>query len=271
MRYINNRNLKLPEGWTEKADSAKLAVESGKKTINDLSAVWGKLKDPLADLSNDKCWYCQIEQERSDNAVDHFRPKNRVANTNPVHEGYWWLAFDPTNYRFSCTLCNSRRKNPETDVTEGKGDSFPLIDEALRANEPGKEKDESPVLLDPCISQDPGLLDFLVNGKPCARYQDHPIKKLRAEESIHFYHLDHPTLIEKRRVLAVKIESWIKKADRLYARCDIGDPVSDQTFDEIVYNLHDSMSEKAELSAFAKRVIAGFRNLMWVEQLIYTA
>jgi len=277
MRYINNRLLRLPEGWSDKANDAKHTVEAiaivdfRKKTINRNSAVWSALKDSLANLSNDKCWYCEIKQERSDNAVDHFRPKNRVADTNPVHEGYWWLAFEHTNFRYSCTFCNSQRKNPETGETEGKGDKFPLLPETPRAKDPGEENDESPALLDPCVLQDTLLLDFLNSGEPCAKYPSHPIRKLRAEESIKLYHLDHPGLIERRRILAARIESWINKANRLYERCDNGDPAIDQAFDEIACNLADAMSETSELSAFARKVIKGWSNIIWVEELFQVA
>lgn len=277
MRYINNRYLKLPEGWPDIANAAKQTVEEAtsvdcrKKTITRKNAVWSALKDSLADLSHDKCWYCEIKQERSDNAVDHFRPKNRVANTNPIHEGYWWLAFDSSNFRYSCTFCNSHRKNPETGETEGKGDKFPLLPDNLRAKSPGEEHDENPILLDPCVLQDTLLLDFRVDGEPCAKYPDHPIKKLRAEESIKLYHLDHPGLIERRRRLAIQIESWIKTANRLYDRCDTGDPMIDKAFNEIARNLADSMSDTSELSAFARKVIKGFCDILWVEHLFQVA
>lgn len=277
MRYINNRLLKLPEGWPDTANAAKHAVEaitsvdSRKKTINRKNAVWSALKDSLADLSTDKCWYCEIKQERSDNAVDHFRPKNRVADTDPIHEGYWWLAFERTNFRYSCTFCNSQRKNPETGEIEGKGDKFPLLPETPRAKDPGEENDESPALLDPCVLQDTLLLDFLSSGEPRAKYPSHPVKKLRAEESIKLYHLDHPGLIERRRILAARIESWIKKANRLYDRCDTGDPAIDQAFEEIACNLADAISETSELSAFARKVIKGASDIVWVEELFQVA
>jgi uncharacterized protein (TIGR02646 family) len=271
MRCIDNTNLTLPEGWEERAREAKEAVRNGSKSINDQSSVWCALKDTLADKSNDKCWYCEIKQERSDNAVDHFRPKNRVADTNPPHDGYWWLAFDPSNFRYSCTFCNSLRKNPDSGETEGKGDKFPLLDGSPRASNPGEEANENPVLLDPCNTADPGLLDFLDNGQPCARYPDHDIRRQRAEQSIKLYHLDHPALIEQRKALAGKIKSWINKADRLFDRCDTGDPTIDQAFDGFLASLRDAISERAELSVFARKVIAGFRDKVWVEQLLMTA
>lgn len=272
MRYINNKDLKFPEGWTDRADKAKRAIELGEKTIDQQSAIWGELKCKLRDLSHKKCWYCEIKQERSYNTVDHFRPKNEVADTVPMHKGYWWLAFDHTNFRYSCTFCNSLLKNPETGVTGGKGTKFPLIPGSPRGYEPGEEEKESPMLLDPCVPQDPGLLDFLADdGSLCARFRDNSIRQKRAEESINIYHLNHPSLNEQRRALAVKINSWIKRANMLYPRCNTGDPISDQAFDEIVCNLANAISEKADLSSFAKRMISGSRNIEWVEQLILTA
>ena len=127
MRTINNAPLQCPEGWEEKAAEAKAAVEAGQKTVNAQCRVWQQLKDALAECSYDKCWYCEIKQERSDNAVDHFRPKSL----------YPWLAFEKSNFRYTCTYCNSRRKNPDTGETEGKGDAFPLLGGTPRATEEG--------------------------------------------------------------------------------------------------------------------------------------
>lgn len=53
----------------------------------------GKLADILSNRSHKKCWYCECVQSRSDMAVDHFRPKNRVEECKG-HPGYYWLAFD---------------------------------------------------------------------------------------------------------------------------------------------------------------------------------
>ena len=271
MRCINNITLDLPEGWDERSEQARLAVEQGTRTVNEQSAVWREAKDALANCSDNKCWYCEVKQARSDNAVDHFRPKNSVAGTKPPHSGYWWLAFDASNLRYSCTYCNSRRKNPETGLTEGKGDEFPLLPDTPRAVNPGEEDNESPVLLDPCRAHDPGLLDFLDNGRPCARYPGHATRRLRAEESIRLYHLDHPDLIELRKVLSAQLIEKIKKADRLFDRCDTGDPAIDDAFDELICSLGDAMADCAELSTFARKVVSGYREREWVEELLRTA
>src|SRR6202035_4546646 len=111
----------------------------------------------LAAMSHQKCWYCEARQIRSDNAVDHFRPKSV----------YPWLAFSYLNYRFSCTYCNSVRKNPETGETEGKGDKFALFNEGQRATCEEELDQERVMLLDPCSATDCAALDFRLDGTAC--------------------------------------------------------------------------------------------------------
>jgi len=137
MRFIDNRPLLAPEGWQERADVARNAVIDHGEDVNAYGAVWRELKDALAELSHDKCWYCEMRQERSDNAVDHFRPK----------AVYRWLAFSLRNFRYACTFCNSRRTDAGTGLTGGKGDHFPLEAGCARAESPGEEAQERSLLL----------------------------------------------------------------------------------------------------------------------------
>ena len=261
MRNINATGLHCPAGWDARAAKAKEDAGNDLTEINNRRKVWGDLKDTLAELSHDKCWYCEVIQERSDNAVDHFRPKSV----------YPWLAFDKSNFRYSCTYCNSARKNPETGETEGKADLFPLLDETKRATAEGQESQEAPMLLDPCRTQDPGLLDFYADGRPCARYPDHSVRKMRAETSIKIYHLDHPDLIEKRRALAAELVATIKEADGLFDQCDAGSAAIDNAFSGLIRTLRNAISESAELSAFARTILAGERDKDWVGALLATA
>ena len=102
-------------------------------------------------LSDDKCWYCESKQIRLDRHVDHYRPKNSVAECAD-HPGYWWLAFRSYNYRYSCTYCNSRRVDQRSGQAGGKADHFPLRDESRRAFSPDDPiDDEQPTLLDPTV------------------------------------------------------------------------------------------------------------------------
>jgi hypothetical protein len=171
LKYIDSTEIqeKLPEGWEDKAKEAYetvLAVspEGRSGAINRFSHLWTQLKDILHSHFHGKCWYCEAIQERSDNAVDHFRPKNKVFEC-PKHGGYWWLAFKWLNYRYSCTFCNSRRLNKD-GVAGGKHDHFPLEEEQKRAYTPEDDLDaEQPLLLDPTCPADPGLLWFDEDGQ----------------------------------------------------------------------------------------------------------
>ena len=66
---------------------------------------WRILKIWLANLSDDKCWYCESKILRPNSDVDHFRPKAGVTcERQPLaeHDGYYWLAYDWQNFRLSC-------------------------------------------------------------------------------------------------------------------------------------------------------------------------
>ena len=148
MRYVDRQMLQLPVGWLERAERATQSVANGAEP-NSHSNVWRELKDGLAQLHHEKCWYCEIPIARSDNAVDHFRPKSRVSDAAREHRGYRWLAFDKANLRYACTFCNSKRRDVGGQTTGGKGDRFPLLDESRRVYNEGPIDGEEPVLLDP--------------------------------------------------------------------------------------------------------------------------
>ena len=90
MRYVDRSKLVKPTGWNQRAQEATQAVANGEDP-NDHGQVWRDLKNGLAGLLHDKCWYCESPVDRSDNAVDHFRPKNRVSDAASPHAGYRWL------------------------------------------------------------------------------------------------------------------------------------------------------------------------------------
>lgn len=258
MRFIDNSLMRVPDGWGVQADNARQAVLDPAADVSAYAAVWRALKDVLADLSHDKCWYCEMKQLRSDNAVDHFRPKSI----------YRWLAFAQSNFRYSCTFCNSRRTDSETGIVGGKGDYFPLADGTPRATAPGQEADERPLLLNPCAADDPLLLDFNDEGRPVPRFADQAESCLRAETSIRLYHLDHSDLVEHRRVLAIELNEKIDAANRLYGQVNGGDPAIKASYGSHVRDLRNAMSERAQLSVFARKIVSGRRDLPWIEALL---
>ena len=215
MRYIDISKLVMPTDWLQRSQVAAKAVEAGADP-NDYAAVWRELKSALADLLHNKCWYCETPVERSDNAVDHFRPKNHVSDAAQPHSGYRWLAFDRSNFRYACTYCNSRRKDVETGTAGGKADRFPLLNEARRLYVSGPLKQEQPMLLDPCELTDWRLLGCQQeNGHPCATSTD-PVAKQRAEVSIDVYHLHYEPTCKRRHGAVVQLMADGDEGKRLF-------------------------------------------------------
>lgn len=265
MRYIDLSKLTFPDGWKDRAKKAKEAVGDDIKKINSRSYIWSELKEYLEKLSFEKCWYCECRQIRSDNNVDHFRPKGRVSNTEPKHTGYTWLAFDYKNYRYACTFCNSKRKNLDTDETEGKGDDFPLVDEKKRAySKSDKIGLEEPILLDPCSINDVKLLDFDSDeGTPCPKANIDTIKRKRVEQSIKIYHLDHPKLNRDRNNLALEIKEKIEEINNYldkYPNMEISESLQK--------DLLKFISVESELSRFSLCVLKQNRHNEWIEDLL---
>ena len=217
------------------------------------------LKALLMQLSYGKCWYCeQNVAERADNAVDHFRPKGRVAE-DTTHEGYWWLAFDWENYRFACTFCNSARLSD--DGSGGKQDHFRIWSEDSRARTPDDLIDhEQPMLLDPFQPDDPGYLTFEEDGRAVPAYskEDDQIFHEQAAESIERYHLNRKWLRENRQKAISKVEDLLTDAEKAYRLIYDKKTVAaarvahQQTYRNALKGLRASIMESAEFSAAAR-------------------
>lgn len=262
MRYIDLDRVRIPDGWKARADKAIEDVANGTRIISRCSTVWSSLKETLSSISHGKCWYCESKEDRSDKDVDHFRPKSV----------YPWLAFDWNNYRFACTFCNRRRGNDNIEGgAGGKAAEFPLHNGCDHATCADEIPNEVPLLLDPCSPRDVGLLHFLENGYPCARYEDHALRKVRVETSIRLYNLNHPELIERRLSLANKIRRWVSAADRLFDQCDCGNNAIDEAFDGLVDSIHRAISEEAEDSTFARIIVREYQSKPWVEEVLNRA
>ncbi|WP_131726866.1 MULTISPECIES: hypothetical protein [Pseudomonas] len=268
MRYVDLSKLAQPVGWLARAQAAITAVTNGGNP-NDHGAVWRELKDGLANLLHDKCWYCETHVDRSDNAVDHFRPKNRVSDAANPHNGYRWLAFVPTNYRYACTYCNSRRKDVEGVTAGGKADRFPLIDETQRLYGPGPLNQEQPVLLDPCEMGDWRLLGcHQENGQPCAASSD-PVGKRRAEDSIEVYHLHYEPTCKRRHGAAVQLMADVAEGKRLFELAT-QDVSRSPEFKIVAGRLRRSIDRDAPFSGDMHFLLRGQRSDShpWIQELL---
>jgi hypothetical protein len=263
MRYIAIDKLRPEPAWIQAAADALQAVRSAVPeqrsiVIKDHDHVWGLFKDALRELSHKKCWYCESIDARSDNAVDHYRPKGNVKGANPPHRGYWWLAFDWKNYRFSCTYCNSIRKSAET--TGGKQDYFPLFDETARARTDSDSiDDELPLLLDPTKMTDVKLIAFSEDGDvgPVTTDPDRREYKGAIESAVR-YHLKHPIIVERRMERLRTVRKWVEEADRQLDRyVNNEDPFARSTAESRLQDIREAVSPEAEYSAAVKHLLAG--------------
>lgn len=265
MRYIDLDALSLPEGWLAKAEAAAQAVQGGAEP-EDYSEVWRDLKHELSALFPEKkCWYCESPVDRSDNAVDHFRPKGRVSDALNPHAGYRWLAFEWRNYRYACTFCNSRRKDVLHGTAGGKADRFPLLDESKRLYGPGPLDQEAPKLLDPCELDDWELIGCKQeNGKPCPATDD-PTGKERAMVSIEVYHLDYEPTCKQRHAVAVQLKADVEVAKLLFAQ-----PNMKEAFTKVAKKIRRVIDRKSPFSGDMIYLLKGLRaeDHPWIQKLI---
>jgi hypothetical protein len=278
MMLIDILELELPKDWTQDAEKAleeiaALNPAERAEAINKKAELWSRLKPALAKLSHDKCWYSESKNVGSDNAVDHFRPKNNVKGTAKFpladgHPGYWWLAFDYKNYRYACTFCNSARKDEE-GVSGGKQDYFPLLNEASRAKSKQDDLDEElPLLLNPTDPADINALWFDEDGsaKPRPREEGEAEEMYkqweeRVQESIRLYHLDHPKFREERRILAKRVKECADEADKWLLKVKQGkDDAALKEYNSKLRALIRLVSPKSEYSRTAYCVLRGMRH-----------
>lgn len=269
MRYVDLDELEMPTGWLDRAAAAAGAVAAGGDP-NDRAEVWRELKDGLAALLPDKkCWYCESQVDRADNAVDHFRPKSRVSDAAEPHGGYQWLAFSPRNYRYSCTFCNSRRRDVEHATCGGKADRFPLLDETKRVFVSGPVDDERPMLLDPCELHDWELLGCRrENGESCAT-GDGGTERKRAEISIDIYHLNYEPTCKRRHGVAVQVIADVEHAKRLFALASL-DPAREEDFKVFARRIKRAINRKAAFSGEMIFLLRGQRHAdhPWIQTLL---
>lgn len=268
MLYIDMDRLSPSDAWLARAEEA-LELVSAAETRADRSEafrlkarIWSLIKKDLSNLSNGKCWYCEVRQTRSVMAVDHFRPKGNLKDVVPEHDGYWWLAFDISNYRFSCTRCNSPLKG-EDDIVRGKHNSFPLLDEAKRARKPADDVSlEEPILLDPTRATDPPLLFFDSDGRV------HPNPRLCPEgtarykrvcESIELYDLNQPGLRDRRKRLNRRLNRELATAMRYWPGFLKESQPDSALFEESCAALKQYIAEFAALAATARSYLRGKR------------
>jgi hypothetical protein len=271
----------IPTEWKQIATDAAAAVaaviddpDERRRLIESKGSVWKSLKPFLASLSAGKCWYCDSLEIRSDNNVDHFRPKGRLAD-DATHGGYWWLAFAAENYRFACTFCNSRRRDVMSGTSGGKEDRFPIMDEATRArNETDDLDQEYPLLLDPCNPRDVSLLWFDDAGETQpnpATVEGNDLVGRRVAMSRDIYHLDHVLIVQRRRQIYRRVSRLVKLADLVYQRMTDGDHAGRVTYEGLLIELSSLALPQAEHFLAARCALRGYRASSGAAQAVLEA
>lgn len=174
------------------------------------------VKEALTSVFGRKCCFCEgdlLGAQPGD--VEHYRPKGKIFVVDEASglvmkkRGYFWLASEWSNLLISCADCNRPRTQKDHDAQQrviGKGNYFPLEDEADRAETPAGLTAERPLLLNPCQDDPAEHLEFTVEGgiKPRVT-QGAP--SVRGTATIHYCGLARYELLQarakhRRRVMA---------------------------------------------------------------------
>lgn len=153
------------------------------------------------------CSYCGIKTNGLD--VEHFRPKGHI-DSDPDHGGYWWLAYEATNYYLGCTVCNQKRKK----------NRFPLAAGTQRLSYDLRDgiEHEARILFDPALDPVEEWLSLEWDDVTC-RLVPAPtltqFERQRAQEVVDFFGLNLDPELRKQRstiyedsVRAAKDERW---------------------------------------------------------------
>ena len=235
----------------------------------------------LRKIVGNKCWYSEVPLEGADPNIDHFRPKGQVRevdatlqNTQTTSPGYWWLAFEPRNFRLSSMHANQRRV--DADTNGGKWDYFPVL--GARAIEGASLLviSENALALDPCSPSDVSLLWFDPDGKPCCaewKRRPNPLDTQRVRTTVWLYHLDKREIETRRRNHMRQIRNDLALADAQYQLWNRDAPIPDlhakNSFDHKIAEIKEKLSDTAEFAG-AKRcaVRAAIADYEWIEEFI---
>jgi len=164
-KVIIPKDATPPDDWLQEAKqvTAELRAATSELERNAIieknQKLWrdDRVRNWLLELYHNKCWYTEAQESVSAIHVDHYRPKGRVRDLDKnEYDGYWWLAFDWTNYRICGQLINIK-----------KSDVFPLA-EFGRASPDDHHSlmKEAPLLIDP-VTDDARLISYEIDEDAC--------------------------------------------------------------------------------------------------------
>lgn len=199
----------LDKRWRAKAETRTVKFINACKYDEESSqSIWSTVKPAFMNLQKNKCVFCerQFENElhgKIEFDLEHFRPKSSVdvwpiAGTHTLTytfttgaaspNGYYWLAYDLTNYAASCKVCNSRLKS----------NYFPI--EGARTTVPGTLKTEKAFLCYPIGGEDDDPEDILTFiGTVAVPKRKSGYKHRRGKVIIDFFDLNRREQLHRER------------------------------------------------------------------------
>jgi uncharacterized protein (TIGR02646 family) len=266
MRFVDLDGKQPPEAWRAKAAALSLQLEAMQDNVSRTDFIeanrgtWADLKPWLSGFSNNKCWFSESRDSFSHFDVEHFRPKGAARELDGTlrENGYWWLAFDWTNFRLCGNVGNRK-----------KGAFFPLKTGTHHATATNRNvDDEIPYLLDPTRPDDPLLLCFDDNGdvRPLPGMDEWT--SARASESIKRYKLsEHEPLVEARRDVWSKCAREVDRCSGLMAEHQkAASATKKEAIRQQMLRLREMVSSDAEFSATASDCLRS-RPELWARRI----
>jgi hypothetical protein len=227
-----------------KTAEAEAKLKERNKFIDKHSDHWGKLKPWLFAISYGKCWFTEGRDICSHQDVEHFRPKKEAKALNgSVRDGYWWLAFDYSNFRAAGNVPNRK-----------KGGWFPLHKDSLCSHFDARcEESETYYLLDPIRQTDVDLLAFDEEGNAMPTPEADEWERERVQVSIERLKLnEHDALPQERRRVWQEVSKEIDGYLEAKSKYRPGiNPAPIEKMEEKLRRIRDLAKPEAELSAVA--------------------
>jgi uncharacterized protein (TIGR02646 family) len=228
---------------------------------------WAAFRAQLQTLFGTKCWYTESQNHGTDDDIDHYRPKGRIADRRG-HGGYWWEALNWRNFRLSCHRANRLRRNPDTGQVHGKGDHFPLLVETDRWMRPVDVCHERPTLLDPTDPADPPILTFDTDGRVALSpfYAADANAAARVNDSRIYLHLDWPTFVTDRRDIYANVLLMVTSGDTADIALNQGQEGARAWLKSVSRDLIRLTKDQAPYSRAAAAYVLRFRDRDWIKR-----
>ena len=224
MRKIDKSKVKIPNALNSvnclnRIDDSITNIGSHKYSSNYYAHP--SVHQQLEKLYNGKCAFCESDvRAGSSLQIDHYRPKEKVAEDN-THHGYYWLGYEWTNLIPICSKCNRSKWHyfPINSPTGKRIYNHPTNSDGsinrvrFGINDPDL-LNEQPLIINP-EKVDPNLFfTFLPSGKIKGRGQ------IESDVTIKICKLNRTELLITRKKIRDNI---LKKITRSLASLHSGD------------------------------------------------